>query len=159
MKAARGFWIFIGILVVLHFVLHLSFGLAASAPDLLTVAVLVGARQLSGGRAAGYGFLLGLLEDGVSLGAFGAAAVTQTVIGYLGARSRDLFVGDSLLFLALYLFLGKWAHDALYYGVAVGVRRGDPLTGLLLDAPLAALYAAVAGVIAIVAYRSLTRLR
>lgn len=159
MRPGKGFWIFIGILLVLHFTLHLSFGLGASAPDLLTVAVLIGARQLPGGRAAGYGFLLGLLEDGVSLVAFGAAAVTQTVIGYLGARSRDLFVGDSLLFLGLYLLLGKWLRDALYYGVAVGVRRGDPVTGLLLDAPLAALYTAVAGVAAIVAYRSLTRTR
>lgn len=159
MKAGRSFWIFIALLVVLHFALHLSFGLDRSAPDLLTVAVLLGARQLSGGRAAAYGFLLGLLEDGVSLAAFGAAAVTQTIIGYVGARSRDLFVGDSLLFLGLYLFLGKWARDALYYGVAVGVRRGEPVSTLLLQAPMAALYAAAAGVIGIVAYRSLARTR
>lgn len=159
MKAGRAFWIFIAVLVVLHFVLHVSFGLGRSAPDMLTVAVLLGSRQLSGGRAAGFGFLLGLIEDGVSLAAFGAGAVTQTVIGYLGARSRDLFVGDSLLFLALYLFLGKWARDALYYGVAAGVRRGEPVSALLLQAPVAALYAALAGVVAIVAYRSLTRSR
>lgn len=159
MKGGWPFWIFIVVLVVLHFVMHLSFGLASSAPDLLTVAVLLGARQLTGGRAAGYGFLLGLLEDSVSVSAFGAAAVTQTVIGYLGARSRDLFVGDSLLFLGLYLFLGKWARDALYYGVATVVRRGDAVSALLVRAPVAALYAAVAGVVAIVIYRSLTRSR
>lgn len=159
MKAGWSFWTFIAVLVVLHFVLHLSFGLGTSAPDLLTVAVLLGARQLSGGRAAGVGFLLGVLEDAVSVTAFGAAAITQTVIGYLGARSRDLFVGDSLLFLGLYLFLGKWARDALYYGVAGVMRRGDAWGALLLRAPLAALYAAVAGVFAIVIYRSLTRSR
>lgn len=159
MKAGWPFWTFIAVLVVLHFVLHLSFGLGTSAPDLLTVAVLLGARQLSGGRAAGLGFLLGVLEDAVSVTAFGAAAIAQTVIGYLGARSRDLFVGDSLLFLGLYLFLGKWARDALYYGVAEVMRRGDAWGALLLRAPLAALYAAVAGVVAIVIYRSLTRSR
>lgn len=159
MKAGWPFWIFITVLVVLHFVLHLTFGFAASAPDLLTVALLLGARQLSGGRAAGLGFLVGLLEDAVSVTAFGAAAIVQTVIGYLGARSRDLFVGDSLLFLGLYLFLGKWARDALYYGVAEVMRRGDTVGALLLRAPVAALYAAAAGIVAIVAYRSLSRSR
>lgn len=159
MKGGWPFWLLMALLVVLHFVLHLSFGLGVSAPDLLTVAVLLGARQLTGGRAAAYGFALGLLEDAVSLSAFGAAAVTQTVIGYLGARSRDLFVGDSILFLAVYLLLGKWARDALYYGVAEVVRRGDPVGALLLTAPVAALYAAAAGVVAIIAFRSLTRSR
>ena len=159
MKGGWRFWTLIAVLVVLHFVLHLSFGLGVRAPDLLTVAVLLGGRQLSGGRGAGFGFLLGLLEDAVSVSAFGAAAVTQTVIGYLAARSRDLFVGDSLLFLALYLFLGKWLRDALYYGVAAVVRRGDAIGALLLTAPVAAAYTAAAGVVAIVAYRSLTRTR
>lgn len=157
MKGGWPFWLFVAILVVLHFVLHLSFGFGIEAPDLLTVAVLLGARQLRGGRAAAYGFALGLLEDGVSVSAFGAAAVTQTVMGYLGARSRDLFVGDSLLFLGLYLFLGKWLRDALYYGVASMVRRGDAVGALLVSAPLAAAYAAAAGTVAIVLYRSLSR--
>lgn len=159
MKGGWPFWTFIALLVVLHFVLRLSLGLAAAAPDLLTMAVLLGARQFHGGPAAVFGFALGLLEDAVSLGAFGAAAITQTVIGYLGARSRDLFVGDSLLFLALYLFLGKWVRDALYYVVAPGVRRGEPVSALLLHAPLAALYVAAAGFVFILAYRSLSRSR
>lgn len=159
MKGGWPFWLFMVLLVVLHFVLHLSLGLGRQAPDLLTLAVLLGARQLTGARAAGYGFALGLLEDAVSLGAFGAAVITNTVLGYLGARSRDLFVGDSLLFLGLYIFLGKWVGDALYYGLAEVVRRGDPVSALLLQAPLAALYLAAVGVVAILAYRSLARTR
>ena len=159
MKGGAPFWALMAVLVVLHFVLHLSFGFGIQAPDLLTVAVLLGARQLSGGRAAGYGFLLGLLEDAVSVSAFGAAAIAQTVLGYLGARSRDLFVGDSLLFLGLYLFLGKWARDALYYGVAAVLRRGDAVGALLLQAPIAAVYAAISGLVAIVVFRTLTRSR
>lgn len=154
MKADIFFWLFLLVLVVLHFVLHLSLGLDVWAPDLLVLAVLLAARSLTGGSAAGVGFMLGLLEDALSLGAFGAAAIANTVVGYLGARSRDLFVGDSLLFLTLYLFLGAWAQDALYYGVAQSVRRGEPLEALLLHAPLEAAYVAVAGVVAIVIYRA-----
>lgn len=155
MRDGWPFWVFIVMLVIVHFVLHLSLGLGLWAPDLITLAVLLGARQLPSGGAAGLGFALGLLEDSVSLGAFGAAAITQTVVGFLGARSRDLFVGESLLFLSLYLFLGAWVQDALYYGVAQAVRRGDAVEALLLHAPLEALYVAVAGVVALTVYRAL----
>jgi rod shape-determining protein MreD len=157
MKAGPAFWVFIVVLVALHFVLHLTFGLSVWAPDLLTLAVLLSARQLKGGAAAGVGFALGILEDAVSLGAFGAAAITQTVVGYLGARSRDLFVGESILFLSLYFFLGAWLQDALYYGVAPAVRRGSTVEALLIHAPLQALYVAVVGVVAMIIFRALRR--
>jgi rod shape-determining protein MreD len=151
------FWVFIALLVVAHFFLHLTLGLHTRAPDLLTVAVLLGARSLSGGAAAGLGFALGLLEDAVSVAAFGAAAAALTVVAYLGARTRDLFLGESLLFLSAYLFVGKWVQEALYYAIAVPVRRGEPVDALLIQAPLDALYSAIAGVVAVGIYRALRR--
>ena len=154
MRDGWAFWAFIAVLVVAHFGLHLSLGIEAGAPDLLTIAVLLAAREMAGGPAAGVGFLLGLLEDAVSLGAFGAAAVTQTVVGFVGARSRDLFVGESAVFLGSYLFLGAWLQDTLYFALAGGVRRGDAVDALLLNAPLEALYAAVVGLVAVVLYRT-----
>lgn len=157
MKVGLPFWLFIIVLVMLHFVLHLTFGLTVWAPDLLTLAVLLAARQLTGGVAAGVGFGLGLLEDAVSLGAFGAAAIAQTVVGYLGARSRDLFVGDSVLFLMFYFFLGAWLQDVLYYAITPAIRRGEPVEALFIQAPLQALYVAAAGVAAMMVYRTLRR--
>lgn len=157
MKNGLAFWLFLAALVALHFLLQLTFGVGDWAPDLLTLAVLLAARQLDGGTAAGVGFALGLLEDAVSLGAFGAAAIAQTVVGYVGARSRDLFVGESMFFLTLYFFLGAWFQDALYYGVAPSVRRGEPVAALLVAAPLDALYVTVAGVVAIMIYRTVRR--
>lgn len=153
MRIDGPFWVFIGLLVALHFGLHLSLGIEAQAPDLLTIAVLLAARQVAGGPAAGVGFAFGLLEDAVSLGAFGAGAVTQTLVGFLGARSRDLFVGDSVVFLGIYLFLGSWIQDGLYFTLVGGARRGEPLQELLLLAPLEALYAAAAGLVAVLIYR------
>lgn len=155
MKGGWPFWVFIGALVVVHFGLHLSLGIESMAPDLLTIAVLLAAREVASGPAAGIGFALGLLEDAVSLGAFGASAVAQTIVGYVGAISRDLFVGDSAMFLGIYLFLGAWIQDALYFSLAGGVRRGEPVEALLVTAPLEALYAAVAGLVAVVIYRTL----
>lgn len=155
MRGGWPFWLFIGLLATAHFVLHLSMGVEATAPDLLTVAVLLAARQVAGGPAAGVGFALGLLEDAVSLGAFGAGAITHTLVGYLGAGSRDLFVGDSAVFLGIYLFVGAWVQDALYFALAGGVRRGEPLEALLGTAPLEALYATVVGLVAAAVYHIL----
>jgi rod shape-determining protein MreD len=147
-----GFWTFIIILVVLHLVAHVALGWRGLAPDLLTIALLLGVRRLTGSGAAGLGLALGLLNDGLSLEAFGALAVTYAVVGFLGARSRDLFEGDSLLFVAVYIFLGKVLRDVLYQTLT----RIEPWSDLWSTTPLAALYAAVAGVIALTLYRAAT---
>lgn len=150
------YWIFIALLVLTYFALHLGLGLAAEVPDLLTVAVLLGARRLGGVGAAALGLVLGLLRDSLSLVAFGADAVTLTIIGYVGARSRDFFIGDSLLFVAVYLFVGQWAHDILYYLLAGSAMRGDAVMYLFVRAPLMALYSAAAGIVGLLLYRLVT---
>ncbi|HEX6940140.1 MAG TPA: rod shape-determining protein MreD [Longimicrobiales bacterium] len=150
------FWVFIALLIVVNFLLHLAIGLGATAPDLLTVAVLLAARRLRPAPAAALGLALGLLRDALSLIAFGADAVALTVLGFLGARSRDLFVGESLAFVALYLFVGKWLHDVIYYLIAGADVRGSAVVRLLIEAPLAAVYAAVAGTAALLLYRLVT---
>src|SRR5690606_19686966 len=75
------FWAFIALLVVLDFILHIAIGLGATAPDLLTVALLLAARRLSSAGAAALGLVFGLLRDALSLIAFGAEAVTMTLLG------------------------------------------------------------------------------
>jgi rod shape-determining protein MreD len=149
------FWVFFALLLVSHFVLHIALGLGPSVPDLLTVALLLAARRVRGALAAGLGLALGILNDAFSATSFGADAVALTVLGYLGARSRDLFDGDSLLFVGVYLFFGKWLHDALYW-VLVPEARGNALGQLLIQAPIAALSTAVGGAIALLVYRTST---
>lgn len=147
------FWTFIVLLVVAHLILHLALGLEAEAPDLLTVAVLLAARRLSGAAAAAVGLVVGLVRDSLSLVAFGVDGITLTILGYLGARSRDFFVGESLVFIGLYLFIGKWLHDLIYYLIAGSALPGNTVYRLLVQAPLGALYAAAAGLIALLIYR------
>ena len=136
-------------MILLHFGLHLSLGLGASAPDLLVVALLIAARELDMGWGAGLGFFMGLLDDAFSLLAFGANTFAMTLVGLGGARTRDLFVGDSLLFLASYLVLGKWARDLLHW-VAVGEGlRESFVDTMLIQAPISAVYTGVIGLIVI----------
>ncbi len=149
---------FIFLLVVIHFVLHLALGYGLYAPDLLTVAVLLSARRLTGAGAAVLGFGLGLLQDSLSLIAFGREALTYALLGFLGARTRDLFVGDSLLFVGAYLFVGKWLHDIIFYLLpkASSAARGDAFTALVIQGPASALYCAVVGLALLLVYRGVS---
>ena len=148
-----GLWLFIAFLVVLHFILRLGLGLGHLAPDLLVVALLLAAREMRAGWAAGLGLGLGILDGSMVPSNLGASALVLTVIGYLGARTRELFAGDNFLFLALYLFVGKWLYDTLLYLVTGDLFSSDAAY-LLLISPLTALYAAAAGVVALAAYRA-----
>jgi rod shape-determining protein MreD len=147
---------FIVVLVLLHFTLHLGIGAGGSAPDLIIVAALLAARRMSAGKAAVLGFGLGLLADSLSLTAFGANTLGLTVLCYGGARSRDLFEGESVLFAAVYVFLGKWLRDTLVFLFTPDSARGEALSTLLVALPLAALYAAVSAVAALLLYRALS---
>ena len=141
-------WATVVVLAFLHFFLHLGLGWDL-APDLLTVSLLLAAREVGMGTAAGIGFAFGLLLDAFSLLAFGANAVAMTVLGAAAARTRDWFVGDSFFFVTSYLFLGKWAKDLLHW-VAVGDAVREPfLQAILLGASLDALYVAVVGVLVV----------
>ena len=149
MKSPARIWSVVGFLVLLHFALHLSLGLGESAPDLLVVALLIAAREVDMGWGAGLGFFLGLLDDAFSVLAFGANMFAMTLVGLGGARTRDLFVGDSLLFLTSYLVLGKWTRDLLHWvSVGEGLRESFVDT-MLIQAPISAAYAGFIGLIVI----------
>jgi rod shape-determining protein MreD len=138
-------WILVGALFVVHFVLHVGFGFGRGAPDLLTVALLLAAREVGPGTAAGIGLSFGLLEDSLSVLAFGANSVAMTVVGVLGALTRDLFVGDSRLFVVSYLFLGKVTRDFVHW-VLVGDDLRQPFVDrVLVDGVIAGAYVAAIG--------------
>jgi cell shape-determining protein MreD len=138
-------------LVTLHFFLRLGLGYGAGAPDLLTLGILVAARELRSGSAAALGLFLGVLEDSFSILAFGGSAVAFTVIGLVGSRTRDLFVGDSLIFLVSYLMLGKWSRDLIQW-LVVGEGVREPFfETMLIQAPVSAIYLTIVGVVAVAA--------
>jgi rod shape-determining protein MreD len=155
-RYAGYFWVFVILLVTGHLLLRVGFGFGPPAPDLLTVAALLGARRLRASAAALLGFGLGLIEDALALTAFGATSLALVVVSFLGARSRDLFEGDSLLFLGVYFFLGKWLRDAILYLLGMAAGTGGPPAVLFVDGALAALVTAVAGIVTMLLYRAVT---
>lgn len=155
--AARttSFWAFIAILILLDLILRVALGITV-IPDLIVVAVLLGARRLEPAGAALFGLLLGVLADSLALVAFGASAVAFVVIAYFGARSRDLFEGDSYLFITVYAFLGSWGIHAIRYVIGSYMAAGVEPTRLLTDVPLESLYVTIAAIVALVTYRAVT---
>jgi hypothetical protein len=133
------------VLVLLHLLLHVGLGIGPAAPDLFTLAVLVVARETTMPRAGLLGLVLGLVEDAQGLLSFGANTVALAMVGIIAARTRDFFVGDSLLFGASYLFLGKWLRDLIRW-IAVGEGLREPFFGsVVLESGLAAAYLTVLG--------------
>ena len=145
MRSGIGLWAVVLLLSALHFFLHVGLGIGAWAPDLLTVSLLVGARNVKTGTAAGIGFAMGLMEDALSILSFGASAIALTVLGILGARSREFFVGESIGFLASYLALGVWLRGAIHWVLTWEGTAGEGVRVLLVQTPAAALYAAGVG--------------
>lgn len=146
MKARPVVFVVGTVLAVLHFVLHVGLGIGGAAPDLLTVALLLVSRELGIGAAAGVGLALGLLEDALSVIAFGVNSVAMTLLGVAGGTTRDLFVGDSLVFLVSYFVLGKFARDLLGWLLLGSALREPFVSHVLVQGLLGGLYAAVVGI-------------
>lgn len=156
MRSRATVWFVVAGLFLLHFLLHVGLGWGREAPDLLTVALLLAAREVDVGTAAGTGLLLGLLEDSLSVLSFGANGVAMSVVGLAGAVTRDLFVGDSLFFLVSYFVVGKFARDLVHWVVVGDAVRQPFVEHVLLQGLLGGLYAALIG-IAVMAVTGLWR--
>jgi hypothetical protein len=90
-----------------------------------------------------------MLEDALSVLAFGANTLAMAVVGMLGALSRNLFLGDSRLFAVSYFFAGKWLRDLIQW-LAVGEELREPfVSSMLVDAGLASVYVAFVGLVAL----------
>ncbi|HAY76458.1 MAG TPA: hypothetical protein DCY33_01365 [Gemmatimonadetes bacterium] len=135
-------WVSVLMLFTLHFVLHIGLSYGREAPDFLTLGLLIAARELSLSRAAGLGLVAGLLEDAMSLLAFGANSIAMTLVATGGSVTRDLFVGDSRLFFPAYIFAGKWTRDLIHW-LAMGPEVRHPfIEQAVLEGMLGALYVA-----------------
>ena len=134
-------------LILMHLVLHVALGFGKGAPDLFVVALLLASRSMNVRSAAALGMLLGLLEDAYSMTSFGSNVLAMTLLGMAGAKSRDLFVGDTKSFLTTFFLLGAWVRIALVWAVTDSAVRADLDQRLLVESGLLALYAASFGIL------------
>ena len=140
------FAIGIALLLVLHHTLRPLLAWRIEVDWQLIALVLLSLR-LRPGVAALIGFGLGVVADAMVPPAFGAAALSLTLVGYATARFRTGFFGESVLVGVVTIGAGKLLAD-----LAVVLAEGR-LHGLALAAqvglwtPLSAVLTAVVGAI------------
>lgn len=147
MRSRAVVWFVVAGLLVLHFILHVGLGLGPVAPDLLIVALLLAAREVGVGTAAGVGLGFGMLEDALSVLSFGANGIAMALVGLAGAVTRDLFVGDSLVFLVSYFVGGKIVRDLIHWVVVGEALRPPFVDQVLIQGVVGGFYAAVVGIV------------
>lgn len=128
------------ILVVLHFTLYRFFSAWPALPNLLIGGLLLGALRMRAGYAAFLGFGLGVLEAAMGMEGLGTLSLVLTLVGYLGARSRDLLFADARHYVFIYLFVGTWIAEVALILAMPGVPN---LLGALVLAPVSAFGTAV----------------
>ncbi|MFQ5703570.1 MAG: rod shape-determining protein MreD [Gemmatimonadales bacterium] len=150
------------LLGVLHFGLRPFAGgafLQHVAPDFLLLALLVYAIRARPGQGAIAGFLVGLLADSLSPAAFGAGALSHTVIGYFAAWGKAVFFADNLFVNAVFFFVGAWARDVLVLVVGRHAEGSALLWQLFYWSPLSALTTSLAGVVVLLVFRNWLHIR
>ncbi len=147
MSATRGVWfslVFLA-LVVLHYTLRPVLGWHASI-DFLAIAVLLVAVRARPGVATIVGFAVGLVSDAMMPGAFGAGALSFSIVAYAASSLKAAFFADNVALNAVFVFLGKWVGDLIFLAAEHRLSASEFLSQALLWSPLAAAVTAVVGV-------------
>jgi rod shape-determining protein MreD len=146
------------ILIVLHYTLRPLLALPAPI-DFLIIALMFGAVRMRPGLAAMFGFVLGLMADSLAPGAFGAAALGMSLIGFGASWLKAVFFADNLVLNGFFIFLGKWIFDLIFLLVGQRAHGGELFMQIVVWSPIAAALTAVAGIIAISLLRPLMEVR
>ncbi len=126
----------VGALVILHFTLYRLFVQWPAAPNLLIGGLLLGALRMRAGYAAFLGFVLGVLEAAMGLEGLGTISIVLALVGYFGARSRDLLFADARHYVFMYLFVGTWIAEV---SLVLAMPGGPDMLEALVLAPVSAL--------------------
>jgi rod shape-determining protein MreD len=140
------------LLVALHFTLRPL--LAWRAPiDFLVIALLLVAVRSRPGVAALAGFVLGLLADSLTPGAFGAGALSMTIVGFGASWLKAAFFADNVLLNGVFIFAGKWAFDVIFLLAEHRLTGTTLLVQVLFWSPVAAAATAIAGLLVLLSVR------
>jgi len=142
------------ILILLHFSVRPLLGWRAEI-DFLLIAALLAAVRVRPGTAAAMGFVIGLLTDSLTPGAFGAGALAMSSVAFAASWLKAVFFADNLALNGFFFFAGRWAY-AIIYVLAEHQRSGVELAQeIFVWAPLSGAVTAAAGVILLVLMRPL----
>jgi rod shape-determining protein MreD len=144
------------ILVVLHYTLRPMLAWRAE-PDFLLIATLLVAIRVRPGVAALLGFALGLLSDSLAVHAFGAGALSLSVIAYAASWLKAVFFADNMALNAFFFFVGKWAFNAVYLLAEHRFTGGELVEQIFVWSVLSAAVTAFIGLAILLILRPILR--
>ena len=129
------------------FVPFLSIG--GFLPDPLLLWVVYVAIRRGQVEATITGFLVGLLQDAISMQFFGLSALTKTIAGFVAGyffndNSTEQTLG-SYRFLTI-LFLSSFVHNIVYYGIFLQGIQDSVFSTMIEFSIVTSLYTVVVGV-------------
>jgi rod shape-determining protein MreD len=129
------------------FIPYLSIG--GFLPDVFLIWVVYVAIKRGQVEAAVTGFVVGLLQDAVSMQFFGLSALTKTIAGFVAGyffneNSTEQTLG-SYRFLTI-LFLSSFVHNIIYYGVFLQGIQDSVFTTMIEFSLFTSLYSVLLGV-------------
>jgi rod shape-determining protein MreD len=148
----------LGLLLFLQFYVRPRLFEGRYAPDFMMIGLVLLALRSGPGVGAVAGFLVGIASDALSPARFGAAALANTLVGYLAAQTRAFFFADNILVNAGFLFGAVWLRDLIVL-LASGSGENGMIASLLFDSPIQALTTALAGSVLLVLFGGWFRIR
>jgi rod shape-determining protein MreD len=124
-----------------------------ATPDFLVIALLLAAVRLRPGASALLGMVLGFAADALAPGAFGAAALAFTLVGFAASWLKAVFFADNLAINAVFFFAGKWAADVAFLAAERRLAPMEFVVQALVWSPLSAALTAVVGLALLVVAR------
>jgi len=129
------------------FIPYLSIG--GFLPDIFLIWVVYVAIRRGQMEATITGFVVGLLQDAVSMQFFGLSSLTKTIAGFVAGyffndNSTEQTLG-SYRFLTI-LFLSSFVHNIIYYGVFLQGIQDSVFTTMIEFSFFTSLYTVLLGV-------------
>lgn len=150
-RTLRAMLVFV-LLVALHYGVRPLLPFRA-VPDFLVIALLLAAVRLRPGASAVLGLVIGFSADALAPGAFGAAALAFTVVGFAASWLKAVFFADNVAINAVFFLAGKWAADLIFLLAERRLPPGEFIVQALVWSPLAAAVTAVVGVVLLLVAR------
>lgn len=151
-SSTLGLAMLLAALGLLHYSLRPLLGWRAPV-DFLLIGILLVAVRVRPGTAALLGCAAGLAADALNPGAFGAAAIAMTAVGFGASWLKAAFFAEHVALNALFLFGGKLGFDLIYLLSERRLGGTELLIQLGVWSTLAAAITALTGLAVLVLFR------
>jgi len=118
-----------------------NFSIAGVTPDLALIFVVFCGIHFKGSRGVGMGFIVGLIQDGLSGGLLGVNTLSKSLISFFFSTLKDKLMVEGLFPIFLFIITASLLDGIIFYVVLVTLLKGAvPGSFLFSSLPIYAIY-------------------